>query len=382
MRIVVHAGAWKTGSSAIQAFLKQNLKALLARDVIVPPMARGPRGHARILDRLIDPDEAAAAEYLAQLRELGAGRPDAVALVSSEHIWPLREDELRRLAGRLRSVAEDVRFLLYVRAQEEMWGSLFAQEAKFLRIGAETPRWGGYHYLGGDIVDRGLFYASCLDHFRAALGEGVVDARVYARGAFAGGDVIRDFLAHIGVTSEEGLRFDRFDRNPSLGWKAVSFSMWARDNVLEALTAANPGAEDLIHECFIRSCADARRRFRDRDWVGRAPVVFDTAELREIRDHYAADNRRLFDEWFGGRDVFGPVRTAERSPLGADLVEARELSHARRRMLVHLTRAGLDAAPAARALIPSAFRRGATRAVEASPVGWLERLRARPIRAR
>ena len=210
----------------------------------------------------------------------------------------------------------------------------------------------------------------------------MVEARVYARGAFAGGDIIRDFLAHIGVDSDEGLRFDRFDRNPSLGWKAVSFSMWARDNVLEALAAANPGAEDLIHECFIRSCGDAKRRFRDRAWVGKAPVVFDTDELREIRAHYAEDNRRLFDEWFGGRDVFGPVKAAERSPLGADKVDPDELGHARRRLLVNLRRAGLDPGPAARRLIPSAFRRGLTRVVEASPVGWAARLRARPIRAK
>ena len=72
MRILLHAGAWKTGSSAIQAFLKRNVQPLLNHGIIVPPMTRQPRGHARVLEMLLNDDPAVARPYLEELKALGA----------------------------------------------------------------------------------------------------------------------------------------------------------------------------------------------------------------------------------------------------------------------------------------------------------------------
>ena len=373
MKIVLHIGAWKTGSSAIQMFLRKNLRRLKPHGVIVPPMAKQAKGHQKVFSCLVHGDEDAFRPFQEQLQGLAEEHPEGVAVISSEHYWPMRPDRIAIVAERLRRVTDDVEVLLYVRAQDDMWASLYAQEAKFFRVTTKTAKWGNYDYMGGDITDRAIYYDACLANFRDAFGADRVHARSYTRDAFVGGDVIRDFLAFVGLASTDNLVFDSFDRNPSLGWKGVSFSIWFAETLHARLTETNEEPRIPIRKAFALTYSEVKKRFRDQDWVGRAAEIFDEAERREIREHYAEDNRALFDRYFGGANVFGEVKSSAATPLDAARIPEKQWRYATGRLYVNFKRQGLNVAAIESDLVPRRVDRAILDAIENSPLGWFDR---------
>lgn len=371
MKIVLHIGAWKTGSSAIQHFLRRNIAPLARKGVLVPARANQLLGHQKIYDALIGDDEDRAEEIIAEFAALSP--TDGTAVISSEHFWPLRPELVNRVGDRLARLSDDVRVLLYVRPQDEMWASLYAQEAKFFRIKPGTPLWGETDYIGPDIAERALRYDQCLDAYRDRFGADRVFARNYARSDFIGGNVILDFLDFLGVEGQEDLHFDTFDRNPSLGWKGVAMSIWFGATLHGKLSKANDGARIPIRQAFTATISETKKRFKDTDWLGRAAVIFDPADREEIRTAYSADNLALFERYFGGREVFPAVSDAKKTPVDYDAIPRRETAFAKRRLLTNLWRAGLNTAPVEADLIENPNSLAFARFLEAGPIGWIER---------
>lgn len=200
-RLLLHLGATKTGSTAIQHFLDANRPALLRRGVWVPEFglfAQAERpwktaGHARFLHeatggRRVLRDRLWAG--LAALRSLGAEIDTVV--VSSEAFFLSEHPE--QVVGHFEGFV--VEALLYLRRQD-LWAE--AQYAEYVaggavgRVSASIETW-----LADPRVRRLLDYEGVVGEWRAALGPGGGDrliVRAYERAQLADGDGISDFIA-------------------------------------------------------------------------------------------------------------------------------------------------------------------------------------------
>ena len=339
MQIILHIGAWKTGSSAIQLFLARNAALLEKQNVFLPSIVQEELGHT-LLFRAFTKGGAERDDLLEEIRCIGADNPAARVIISSEHFWPLPDADIAALAAALRDVTPDIRVLIYLRPQDEMWASIYAQQTKFLRVKPDDPLWGDVEYVERPIVEWALYYRKCLGMFETAFGEDAVAPRLYRRDLFPEKDIIFDFLDFAGIDRDPG--FDRYegDTNPSFGWKSVALSLWFVGAAYGEMRQANAMPD--IRRAFRSAIGDMHARRNDPDWLGKAPNVLSARDRRDIRAHYREDNAAFFQRYFGGEDVFGPPQDRPRTPLDHRDIPEAEFNRARRRMLKHFRKAGLD----------------------------------------
>ena len=332
MKVLLHIGVWKTGSSAIQIFLGRNRDALRERGLIWPAHAVRRDGHNAIVHSLRENDDARLDRLLGAARAEARGRRDATVVVSSEHLWPLDRRRLKRLAGKL--AGDEVKVLAYIRPQEEMWASLYAQQAKAYRITEDTPLWGDASFLGKRLVEHGLYFGATMNGFRRIFGE--IDVRRYDRRRLAGGDAVVDFLGAAGLDDLSGLDLSRSEANPSFGWKGVGFAMWCA----EALNQRGlTGRERLLKKRLLASTVkEMAATTGDTAWMGKAPVYLDNDDRAAIRAHYAADEALLSARFFGGAPVWPDLKSVEPAPFGPQALPPEELETAQDLFRARLSR--------------------------------------------
>ena len=353
MQIILHIGTWKTGSSAVQVFMARNADLLAQQGVFLSSMVHEENGHT-LLFRYATCKGPEREALVAELQAIAERHPDGRVIISSEHFWPLSADEIEDLAATLHRVSNDVRVLVYLRPQDEMWGSMYAQQAKTFQVTPDAPVWGTGDFVSRAMLEWALCYDKCLSMFVKAFGEGSVTPRIYKRSNFIAGDVVLDFLAFAGVENDPG--FDRYegDTNPSFGWKSVALSLWFVDVAYPQMRKVNALPD--IRRMFRAAIGDMFARRRDAHWLGAAAEVLSGEDRREIRAHYQVDNQRLFDRYFGGEDVFGPPGDTTKAPLNHTELSPFEFNRARMRLMAQCRLAGLDMAGTEPAFVtPSAL---------------------------
>ena len=201
MRLYLHIGLPKTGSTAIQRFFKVNRDALEERGVLYPLSGRpkkpgsstdSPRlnHHPLALEILSPPEDvrdSAWPELLAELR----GAKEDVALVSSEVFDYLRADS-QFAAVRSHLQGLDVKVIVYVRRQDEYLASYYCQ---WVYRRGESHRFEEFRRL--PVVEAN--YQKLLSRWEEAFGREALIVRPYERSALVNGDVIDDICAQIGV---------------------------------------------------------------------------------------------------------------------------------------------------------------------------------------
>ena len=330
MRIFLHIGVWKTGSTAIQTFLAKNADRLSARGVMIPAYAKNMRDYNHLFERLAARNEAGVAAVAAQLaRDIAAQRPEKL-IISSEHFWHAPPDVIERLAAMLRQISDDVRVLAYIRPQDDMWASLYAQQAKFFRVRSDHRVWGNGDYIGPAIGENAMFYHRCFSVYQQVFGENAVQPRLYDRASFKDGDVVQDFLGWIGVEDDGGFVASEQDENSSFGWKGVALSIWLADR----LHAGDLAFDDqrAAGKALRFAMRDTGRRFDDLAWYGKAPECFGPEERVRIRAHYAADTTALSQTYFSGADPFPSPSGKAADPFDVTQIPAVELAFAKRRL--------------------------------------------------
>ena len=363
MRIILHIGAWKTGSSALQYFLAASSDDLKAHGVVAPVDAATATGRGKILKQLSGSDENAAA-ILAEIAQFKADGAETLIL-SNEHYWPLPEQAITLIGKRLKAVSDNVEVLLYIRPQEDMWRSLHSQQAKKFHVKSGAAIWGTADYLPPVFAERAVHYHQTLQLFANAFGQEAISARLYDRARFTGGDVVTDFLSHLGL---DWTLFERQDRdiNRSVGWKGVAFAVWLADEVHEAMDARNP--ERPMGQLYFRTVKRVADMFGDEDWIGRAADPLTTAEKTAIRAHYAVDNQRLFATYFGGEDIFPQVGEGRGDSVSPNDVPQREMTVARRRFMKLAVKKGFNLKGIEHLFVPPAPRqKGIKRLLNALP---------------
>lgn len=134
MRLTLHIGTDKAGSTAIQSHLALNREWLAAHGVYVPRSFLGPNnGHAELFQNW----SVEALEQLSTELEVAAAQDFAQALLSWEGLNFYPATEIKKLALAFRSF--DIRVVMYLREQAEIVQSGFLRRSSDWRIPVLSP---------------------------------------------------------------------------------------------------------------------------------------------------------------------------------------------------------------------------------------------------
>jgi hypothetical protein len=342
MRAVVHIGMPKTGSTAIQRFLAKNAAALADRGVAHERVAHGeippqdsqlelgivqfhragvpvPDLATRLSYGLTEPagHAAYAAGFAKAFEAAVRARKEDLWILSSEHVgaWTRTQAEARALDAWLGEIFDEVRYVMYLRRQEDYLVSTYSQH---LRMGG-TQRL--KEYLDANL--RPGFTARAL-LWRAVAGERF-SVRLLEPDALEDGDLIADF-AHVAGFDAEGLkRPGRLNQGLSVG--AAGF-LREMNRVLPQRVAGGQRRNPLMR--------GVDRRLT-RWYAGDRKLALGPQQVARVRKANAKANERLRAAFFPERaELFPPrpsdknggnrARTEEMAQIGVDLMIAARLS--------------------------------------------------------
>lgn len=232
MKLFLHIGTEKTGTTTIQTFLSDNRAELAARDLCVP-VSLG-RGNHRWLPVLCyrpdyiddhirrhgmeDPD--VRAHLLDEKRarfeaEMAAVEAPAV-VISSEHLQSrLRTaEEIAALRDLLARWFSEIEIVVYLRDPFAMAVSLLSTALKAGGTGADVPP------PDDPYVQQIADYRRLLTMWGEVFGTAALTPRLFERDVLWGGDLLADFCAVLGV-DPAGLAVPG-NQNASLGGRALA----------------------------------------------------------------------------------------------------------------------------------------------------------------
>ena len=231
--VILHIGTMKTGSSSLQQFLMGNRGRLRDEGVLYPT----PPGAGRHYDLglFVKTEEEmektkdwqrirSRFESVAQFRRRYRRRVfgeitkagTSQVLFSDEALCGASEGELRRLRGFLRSFAEQVTTVAYLRRQDDL---LFSRYQQAVRSG-EFRRMPDWLVREPDVI---YDYRMMLNRFRTVLEPDAMVVRRFERDSFEEGSLYQDFLFAIGVRVKATDLTPVETQNEALGAEAVEF---------------------------------------------------------------------------------------------------------------------------------------------------------------
>ena len=333
MKVLLHIGSEKTGTTSIQHWAAANRAPLAARGILYPaspgerPNPRPEPNHVglalAVSERARRPDllgmlglpDAAAAAALAprlerRLAEEIAASGCHTLLLSNEHLSSrLREEEevaaLRVLVERAAGGPAEWRVVLYHRRQDEMIQSIHA-----MRVlgGATAP-----FRLAARPDDPRLDPRAILGHYARVFGEVAVAVRVFDRARLVGGDAVADLFSLLGVDPGEAGFAQPPRANVSLGGAALE--------LLRLLNAHVPTTRDGARNPARAALVAALRALPPEPRTVLAP----RAALDAFLARHAEANAEIARRWLHRPDgaLFDPPGEAEAAlpvaePLSAE----------------------------------------------------------------
>ena len=347
--MVIHAGTGKTGTSTIQAFLRENRDRLAEAGVLVPrsagpvrhvhlnlfmrtraELANSPRWHRR---RSQDPARFRRTFKRRLFAEIeAAGLPKV--LFTDEEVFKASDDALRRLRRITGPLAANLREVVYLRRQDDHLVSRYQQGVKIGWI-KRLQEWGLEDFSG--LYD----YAARLDRHRTLLAPDELVVRRFDPSFFPGGSLLQDFLDAAGIELCADEMRPIPDRNQSLDAESVEFLRLLNlhrvqelgatpgliDNrrLIKRLARASAGPTltlpDSFLDAFMEQWADANRQVAHDVLGDRTGVLFPTPRrTRGTTAEQTLDPARL-DHFFAlvglPEHLHPPVRRlAEREARG------------------------------------------------------------------
>lgn len=329
-RAIIHIGTLKTGSTSIQRLCASNRDVLLASGFAYSKAA-GERSHRGLVAIAASPD---VGDHFARLTGLGQDQTEAVetlratlaaelemlpdsvhtVIFSNEHCSQrIRTvEEATRLKHFMREFFSEIRILAYLRRQDEYMVSNYSTR---LRHGNFTgidvlPSIGGEgdgvlsrdasgepaaardldrkEGRTADIDKPQLDWAAMLDVWRSAFGCDRVNARIFDKQIFVGGDLVIDFQHACGIPPVL----------PSEGPAANTSLVPEAQEFLRRLNVARREVSRKTVE--LPSIPRAVRRELNMQYSGRGRLPSRT-QARAFFEHYRDANERLRVEYFPDR---------------------------------------------------------------------------------
>jgi len=297
MKWILHIGAPKTGSTAIQRALFENQDKLLAHDFLYPNVSLRGYGHHDLAFLLGGgyPDWATSqARTLEDLRGdlLAALRrhPVGTVIISSEnfYLYP-KPKELRDLLLSVGMAPDDpVSVICYVRRQDAAHVSWYNQTVKAqgsVLSFAECVR-----------QHRSLWdYEQGLRPWQETFGTAALSIRDYSSFGAGAGDILEDFFCAIGLPlTDFKVPADRI--NERINRDLLTFQR-SINRLPLSITQKRRYHKQLI---ALSSASSGKGIFDDRPFLTRAEAV-------DLLQCYAASNRAVAETYLGRSDLFAPA---------------------------------------------------------------------------
>jgi hypothetical protein len=216
MKIILHIGTHKTGTTALQDFFARNRRWLLKRGILYPSQYVRTQAHHPLPWALgvrhAERDVSIEAGQIAQavMREAEAAKVETI-LLSSEEFRGIHD----RTLGQLRALFPGATFqiVVYLRRQDEALASEYGQHVRMHSI-----RFSGtiYDFYLKTNPGRRYNYLLLLNRWETVFGQNAITVRIYDRRRFPNGDIIADFLQAIGVTAQTSEAGPQAEINRSL----------------------------------------------------------------------------------------------------------------------------------------------------------------------
>jgi hypothetical protein len=221
--VYLHIGAPKTATSTLQSVLAGNYRKLLANGVLYPRDCRHGDAHHLLVCDLIDkhqnnpmpdiwygarPRGEAWGSLLAEMKQ-HEDKVETVILSSELFFGQARGIEvmLDDIATYLQG--HEVKVLVYLRRQDQLYSSFYNQDVKGIRQWAYSP----YEFYETHQMFQ-HDYRALLDIWSARFGKANVVIRPYESDQWRNGDILQDFCAATNIVRlTSGFR----DENESLG---------------------------------------------------------------------------------------------------------------------------------------------------------------------
>jgi hypothetical protein len=305
--VYLHIGAPKTATSTLQNMLAGNYKQLLAQGVLYPKLLRHGDAHHTLVCDLIQAyqghtmadlwyGERARGEAWSDLqREIAQHQSGIDKIVLSSELFFGQTQRLEDMLADIRSrlAGHELKVVVYLRRQDELYSSFFNQDVKGARQWAHNAY---QFYQTHQIFQHD--YDELLGIWSRGVGRENMVIRPYESAQWVGGNIIEDFCS---VTGIEPLAASPVAANEGLGptqlytklcLNRVGYDKGENEGVLRLLQRVYP-------EQPVKGCIYVHRglysKYR-RDWI--------------------KVNKRLSDEYLAGAPLFtNPIPPPEKVTL-------------------------------------------------------------------
>ena len=200
MRIILHFGMIKTGSSSIQATLAKNAASMSNSNIYYPiasyvdhngilttAFSQKPRRVHKLKEISRSAFEEKKAKQLIRLDKLLKAHQGRDILLSSEVVASLRFDELKNFYLWLKNYTDDITAVAYVRSPATHLASAFQQQVK-----------GGLK-KSFDLHNCYPYYKHTIEKFDSLFGKENVQLWQFNPASFPEGGVVTDFCQRLGI---------------------------------------------------------------------------------------------------------------------------------------------------------------------------------------
>jgi hypothetical protein len=283
VKIIIHGGMDKCGSTAIQAHFKMYRGWLLERGIYLPLSGLTGFGHIHLFKDLNSPvwdelhDELSGDE----------ARHASCVFLSWEGIGLYSPERIDQLRNKLEH--HEVSLLFYIRDQVEAIQSGYLQN---LKTGRQKITLRGFEHNQRLLTPMWRDYLQTANHFEAVFGREAISFRLFERRLFPEGNVVFDALLALGVPP--GDRFIASAHNQNISLDVTSAQIL---NLFDSVSGDEHARKLLVNELlwYIERHDSKGGRF------------FSPAAVRTIVNHDASSNAELMARYnidSGGGTLF------------------------------------------------------------------------------
>ncbi|GAB3281278.1 hypothetical protein [Parahaliea aestuarii] len=222
--VYLHIGAPKTGTSSLQSALSASAGSLLKQGVLYPAKCReGDAHHVLVCDLIAKyqphpmPDVwygtfPRGTAWQALEDELASHQGAVEKVILSSELFFGQTHHLPRILDDIRTALDgyDVKVLMYLRPQDQLYSSFYNQDVK------GTRQWSGSAYEFYETHQIFLKdYFQLVSEWGSAFGPDNIILRPFESGQLIGGDILADFCDLMGIPSLSGNAGE--SRNDALG---------------------------------------------------------------------------------------------------------------------------------------------------------------------
>lgn len=269
MRIYIHAGMDKTGSTAIQAHLKLYRDFLLEKGILLPQTALTGLGHIELFKNLESP---LWQDLRQELKGPEAAQAHA-AFLSWEGIHFYSSSEIELLRQQLANY--DVSLIIYIRNQLDIIQSGYLQQLKTRK---QAVTLAGYQRSEWLLNPRTRDYHATFEKFAAVFGEDAVDMRIYDPERFPEKSIVYDILGAIGLPAETKVPLSATRQNISLDIPSAQIL-----NIFDSVCDDVDARRHLVNELT----------FHIKHQGGGSSRFLDQAAVEKVEANFASSNRQL-----------------------------------------------------------------------------------------